>query len=111
MDSGSTPGNPYIREGEGLDIFQKAPYNMPVIRRSAKFRIRAELNKEGTQAEYVKLLDLKLKNDPITSSVLKAKLKKREKVVKSTGTFSSEGATAMEILNRLFNHWVGDLNF
>lgn len=54
MDSGSTPGNPYIREREGLDIFQKVPYNMPVIR-STKFHMRARWNKEDSQVEYVKL--------------------------------------------------------
>lgn len=63
MDSRSTPGNPYISEGEGLDIFQKVPYNMPIIRRSNKFPIglgwykasiqtceifRCEIEKEGT---------------------------------------------------------------
>lgn len=75
MDSGSTPGNPYIREREGLDIFQKVPYNMAVIRRSTKFHIGAHWNKDSPQEEYVKASDLKLKNEPITSSVLKANLK------------------------------------
>lgn len=40
MDSGSTPGNPYTSEGEDLDIFQNVPYNMPIMRRSAKFQQR-----------------------------------------------------------------------
>lgn len=79
MDSGSTPGNPYIREREGLDIFQKVSYNMPVIR-STKFHMRAHWNKEDPQVEDVKALNLKLKNEPITSSVLKANLKGRNKL-------------------------------
>lgn len=76
MDSGSTPGNPYISEGEGLDIFQKVPYNMPIIRRSPKFQIGAGWNKESTQTEYVEPLDLKLKNELITPQSTECKAKK-----------------------------------
>lgn len=83
MDSGSTPGNPYISEREGLDIFQKVPYNMPIIRRSTKFQTGAGWNKESTQTEYVKPLDFKLKMN-----------------------ISSMAATAsfLYIVNRCFNH-------
>lgn len=76
MDSGSTPGNPYISEGGGLDIFQKVPYNMPIIRRSTKFQIGADWNKESTQTEYVEPLDLKLKNEPITPQNIESEAEK-----------------------------------
>lgn len=36
-NSGSTPGNPHIIDGEGPDIFQRMPNNIPLIQRSAKF--------------------------------------------------------------------------
>lgn len=78
MDSGSTPGNPYISGGEGLDIFQKVPYNMPIIRRSTKFQIGAGWNKESTQTKYVKPLDSKLKNQHIVPSSMEGKAEKNE---------------------------------
>lgn len=76
MDSGSTPGNPYITEGEGLDIFQKVPYNMPIIRRSTKFQIGAGWNKESTQTQNVEPFDLKFKNELITPQSIEGKAEK-----------------------------------
>lgn len=93
MDSGSTPGNPYISEGEGLDIFQKVPYSMPIIRRSTKFQTGAGWNKDGTETEYVKPLDLKLKNKHINPSSIEGKAEKKE-IVKSNCLFLSVAATA-----------------
>lgn len=88
MDSGSTPGNPYISEGEGLDIFQKVPYNMPIIRRSAKFQTGAGWNKDGTQTEHVKPLrfeiEKKARNNPSSTE---------GRAVKSNCLFSSAAAT------------------
>ena len=74
MDSGSTPGNPYIREGEGLDIFQKVPYNMPIIRRSTTFQTGPGCNKEGIQTEDVKPFDLKIEKQTYYSN---SKLKRQ----------------------------------
>lgn len=64
MDSGSTPGNPYVSEREGLDIFQKVPYNMPIMRRSTRFHVGAHWNKDSTQTDYLKLLGWKLAKKP-----------------------------------------------
>lgn len=40
-NAGSTPGNPHAVDGEGPDIFQRMPNNIPPIRRSAN-RLRGE---------------------------------------------------------------------
>lgn len=59
MDSGSTPGNPYISEGEGHDIYQKAPYTMPIIRRSTIFQREVGCNKaahkRNTRSLHIKM--------------------------------------------------------
>lgn len=64
MDSRSTRGNPYI-----IDIFQKVPYNMPIIRRSTKFQTGAGRKEEGAQTQCRKPLDFKLKANVLIHQV------------------------------------------
>lgn len=60
-NSGSTPGNPHIIDGEGPDIFQRMPNNIPLIRRSAKFLRGAAGTWENSRDGMCKTSRLQLK--------------------------------------------------
>lgn len=68
MDSGSTPGNPYVSEREGLDIFQKVPYSMPIMRRSTKFQTRGRLEQRKHTSLISETFGFENENGHITAS-------------------------------------------
>lgn len=76
MDSGSTPGNSYISAGEGLDIFQRVPYNIPIIGRSTIFQRGQSGTRREHKIEWMKTIGIRIE--------------KYKKVMESSDGFGAE---------------------